>query len=61
MYVCILFRYGQPESEIEKYVDKISSLEDRYEFFVDMKQWRKAAETAAKMKDDQRLIEVRLL
>lgn len=54
----VMYRYGQPESEIEKYVEKISSLDDRYDFFVDMKQWRKAAEIAAKMKDDQRLVEV---
>jgi hypothetical protein len=52
------FRHGQPEQEIEKYVEKISSLEDRYDFFVDLRSWQKAAEVAIKLKDEQRLIEV---
>lgn len=53
-----IFRYGQPESEIEKYVDKITSADDKYDFYMDLRYWQKAADVAVKTKDEQRLIEV---
>ena len=54
----LIFRYGQPENEVEKYVEKISSADDKYDFYMDLRSWQKAADVAVKMKDEQRLIEV---
>lgn len=49
------FRYKQPKSEVEKYVDKVSSPEDRFDLLLELQLWRKAAEVAFKMRDPQRL------
>jgi hypothetical protein len=51
-------RYGQSEEEIEKYIDRISSNEEKFEVYVQLLMWRKAAETAQKMKDLQKLQQV---
>ena len=46
---------------MERYIEKISGGEDRFEMFVELRSWYKAADVAAKLKDPQRLQEVRLL
>jgi hypothetical protein len=44
--------------EAEKYVDKISIPEEKYEMFVELKLWRKALDVAAKLRDPYKLQEV---
>jgi hypothetical protein len=57
--VCVCAcRYGQSEEEIEKYLERISSSEEKYEVYVQLAMWRKAADTAQKMKDLQKLQQV---
>ena len=51
--VCI--KCKQPASEIERYIDKIGSLEEKFDLFVDMKDWRKAADCARTLRDGERL------
>lgn len=53
---CIKFK--QPVSETEKYVDKISTPEDRFDLYMELQLWRKAFEVAAKLRDPARLTEV---
>ena len=40
----IHLRHNQPLSEIEKYVDKMTAVEDRFDLFVELESWRKALE-----------------
>ena len=42
----VSIKYEQPDSDIERYIDKIGSLEEKFDLFVDMKDWRKAADCA---------------
>jgi hypothetical protein len=48
----------QQSSETEKYVDKITSLEDRYELYTELSLWRKATECAFRLRDTSRLTHV---
>lgn len=57
-YVNDVDRYGQTVSETEKYVDKVTSPEEKFDLFVDLQLWRRAFEVALKMKDPARLEEV---
>jgi hypothetical protein len=52
---CFCCRYHQPHSEIERYIDKMQVLEDRFDLYVEVPMYRKAAETALKLKDIERL------
>eukprot|EP01041_Mallomonas_annulata_P005078 gene5078-10164_t len=51
-------KYGQPQSEVEKYGDKIVSSEERYDLYCDLGYWRKAVEIATRLKDQARLQEI---
>jgi len=51
-------KHNQPTSETEKYVDKITSFEDRYELYVELSLWRKATEAASRLRDTARLTHV---
>ena len=51
-------KYKQPENEVAKYIEKISSSEERYELYAELKYWARAAEVAIKMKDENRIFEV---
>ena len=51
----IQYRYKQPNSETNKYVEKISSAEDKFDLYLELQSWRKAAEIGYKMRDSQRL------
>lgn len=51
-------RHHQPLSDTEQYIDKISSLDERYELFMELKLFRKAADTANRLKDATKLQEV---
>ena len=60
----MIFHFGrknQPFSEVEKYIEKIALLEDRYELYCELGQWRKACDIAVKLKDNMRLTEVRFI
>lgn len=45
-------------TETERYVDKVSEPEERCDLYIELKLWRKAFDTAAKLKDTNRLLEV---
>jgi hypothetical protein len=51
-------RNGAPNGEVEKYIDKISVLEDKYELLMELKNYTKAMEVASKLKDPYRLQDV---
>ena len=40
------------------YIDKMTDAEEKYEFFVELRIWRRAAEVAAKLRDSQKLQDV---
>lgn len=44
--------------ETEKYIDKVTESEDRYDLYMELFLYKKAAETAIKIKDSARLQEV---
>jgi hypothetical protein len=44
-----LNRFSRPESETEKYIEKITDNEERYDLFRTVKQWRRATEVATKL------------
>lgn len=52
------YRYGQSEEEIEKYMDRISSNDEKYDVYCQLSMWRKAADIANRMKDLQKLQQV---
>ena len=52
------YRYKLPLSEAEKYIDRITEAEDRFELYMELSLYRKAADTATRMKDPARLQEV---
>lgn len=54
-------RYKRPLPEIEKHIDKITALEDRFDLYVQVELWRKAVDVATKLRDPNRLIEVKVL
>lgn len=54
--VCI--KHGQPQQEIERYIERIADLEEKFDLFVDTKDWRKAADCARNLKDGERLTAV---
>lgn len=51
-------RYSAPDADIEKYVEKVTVLEDKYELYLEMRSFQKAMEVAYKLKDTDRLREV---
>ena len=57
--ICSYFgRYDFPTAETEKYVDRIVEVEERYDFYMELFLYKKAADTAIKMKSVARLQEV---
>eukprot|EP00981_Chlorochromonas_danica_P005324 scaffold1069_cov186-Ochromonas_danica.AAC.9 len=48
----------RPEAEVERFIEKIPDLEDRYDLYMDLKAYQRAAEMAARLKDPDRLTEV---
>lgn len=51
-------RYQRPVQETISYIERIAIPEDKFDLFMQLEQWRKAFEVAAKLKDPPRLIEV---
>jgi hypothetical protein len=54
--VCI--KHGQPLQETERYIEKIADMEEKFDLFVDTKDWRKAADCARNLRDGERLTAV---
>lgn len=48
-------KYGQPNVEIIKYIQKITAPEDRFELYVEIEEWRQAADIARTLQDRDRL------
>jgi len=40
---------------VEKYIDKMSTLEDKFDLFMEIESWRKAADAARVLRDVDRL------
>mmetsp|Transcript_15400 Transcript_15400/g.23213 ORF Transcript_15400/g.23213 Transcript_15400/m.23213 type:complete len:848 (-) Transcript_15400:170-2713(-) len=49
---------NQPESEIDKYVERISSMEERFDVYVELSMWKRAVDVAYRMKDLPRMQEI---
>jgi len=56
----IITRYNQSKADVERYVDRIDSKEEKYDLYVDLEIWTKAVDTAYRLKDPMRLQEVSL-
>ena len=54
----IIDRFSRPDNETERYIEKITDNEERYELFRSVKQWKRATEVATKLKDPYKLQEV---
>ena len=48
-------KYKQPIQEVDKYIEKISDQEDKYEMYVEIASWRKAADAGRQLQDVERL------
>jgi len=51
-------KYNQPKAEVERYVDRIESKEDKFDLYIDLELWSKAVDAAYRLKDPMRLQEV---
>ena len=51
-------KYNQPMTEIEFYIDRIDSKEEKFDLYIDLEIWGKAVDIAYKLKDPFRLQEV---
>jgi hypothetical protein len=54
-------RYRAADQEIERYIEKITVPEDKYELYLEIKAYSKAVDIAVKLRDPYRLQEVKLL
>ena len=55
VYARTLLKYHQPVSEVDKYIDKITVLEDKFDIYLECKSYSKAAEVGYKLRDSARL------
>jgi hypothetical protein len=53
-----IYRYKALDLETERYIEKISVLEDKYELYVEIRSYAKAVDVAIKLRDPYRLQEV---
>lgn len=51
-------KHRQPHSEVEKYVDKCSSNEEKFDLFMEISCWRKAFDCAKTLRDPARVTDV---
>ena len=51
-------KHNQPIAEIEYYIDRIDSKEEKFDLYIDLEIWGKAVDAAYKLKDPIRLQEV---
>ena len=51
-------KYNQPIAEIEFYIDRIDSKEEKFDLYIDLEMWDKAVDVSYRLKDPIRLQEV---
>ena len=51
-------KHKQPSGVVEGYIDRVALQEDRFDLYVEVRLWQKAAETAFRLKDPLRLRQV---
>ena len=51
-------KYNQPIAEIEFYIDRIDSKEEKFDLYIDLEMWDKAVDASYRLKDPIRLQEV---
>ncbi len=61
LFFILANRQKQPAAEVDKYIDKITAQEDKYELYMEVQLYRKAFDAALKLRDSARLTEVSLL
>ena len=57
-YTSLFHRYDAPVTETEKYIDRIIEGEERYDLYMELCLYKKAADAAIKIKSAARLQEV---
>mmetsp|Transcript_15939 Transcript_15939/g.36638 ORF Transcript_15939/g.36638 Transcript_15939/m.36638 type:complete len:286 (-) Transcript_15939:566-1423(-) len=55
----VAIQYDQGVTEITRYIDRVQVGEERYGLFCEAKLWKRAVEEAVKLKDPQRIMNVR--
>jgi hypothetical protein len=50
---------GQPASDILRYIDRVTTQEERFSLYGEASMWKRALEEAFKMKDEQRIIGIK--
>jgi hypothetical protein len=53
-----VFRNGQPEAESEKYIEKMSSSEDKFDVSMELGLYKKAVDVAYRLRDISRMHQV---
>jgi hypothetical protein len=54
-------RGKQNETEVMKYIDRVTAMDERYDLFCEATMWKKALEEAGKMRDGNRILNVKRL
>ena len=57
-FAAAALKHHQPPSEVEKYIDKCTSQEEKFDLFVEIAAWRKAFDCAKALRDPARTTEV---
>lgn len=52
-------RHGQGRQEIERYVEKMSALEEKCDMYMELEWWSRALELASRLKDISRIQQVK--
>lgn len=50
--------HKRSEAETERYIEKISSADDKFDLYVELRAWKRAIEIAVKLRDPYKLNEV---
>lgn len=54
-FAAACIKYSRSQNETEKYVEKVSDPEEKFDLYIELKLWRKAMEVATKLRDPYRL------
>lgn len=57
-YVRLCARHGQPMSEIEQYMDRVTSTDERWSLYAELRLWKPAVEASMQAKDNRKLAEI---
>jgi hypothetical protein len=52
------YSFSRSNEEVDYYIEKLSSLSEKYELYVDLRRWRRAAEIASIARDVDKLHDV---